>query len=153
MKRRDFYLAAACLVAGGVAFWVLAINSTRRHFAFCQEARAEFESLAKRRPPGVSREQWQSVVAWTLNGHCNILEFRQEIPQRARDKFLLGLRGKLGKPVDLSTIDWIWDQFEILSPSYGPIYSANYRPTSPKRLHEFEEPGSPWRCSWGIEVD
>jgi hypothetical protein len=60
------------------------------------------------------------------------------------------LQDRLNRPVDLGTIDWIWDQFERLSPGYGPTYSQRYRPTSPERLREFQEQGFCWV---GVEVE
>jgi hypothetical protein len=147
--RRLLYFGAACLLAGGVAFWVLVLDPARRHLAFCQESRAELQSLAKRRPTSLSRQQWECVVAWTLNGHANILTFKQDIPQAERDQFLARLRTRLSGYVNLGMVDWVWDEFERLSPSYGPIYSGKCRPTSPERLKEFETPSS----SWCIKVD
>ena len=153
MVRLALCLAGVCLLAAGGAFWLLVIDPAQRHRDFCQSTQAELQSLAHKRPPGVSRQQWESVVAWTLNGHGNILTFKQDIPQPDRDKFLAELRARLAGPVDLDTVDWVWDEFERLCPSYGPIYSGRYRPTSPERLREFETPGSGWNGSWGIKVD
>jgi hypothetical protein len=142
---------AACLLAGGVVFWVRGFDSAGSHAEFCRITRVELESLARKRPEGVTREQWHHVVAWTLNGHGNILEFKQDIPQAERDLFVSELRERLAGPaVDLSTIDWIWDQYERLWPGYGPVYSGRYRPTSPERLREFQREGFTWV---GVEVE
>jgi hypothetical protein len=153
VARRILIVAAACALAGGVAFWVLVVDPAQRHLDFCRSVHVELKSLTKKRPPDVSRQQWKCVVAWTLNGHANILTTFRNNPQAERDRFLAELRERLNGPVTLATIDWIWDQYEMLNPSYGPVYSGRYRPTSPERLREFETPGSSWCASWGLDVD
>jgi hypothetical protein len=138
----------ACILVGGVLFWALVIDPARRHLAFSQAVRAEFEALAKKRPPNVTRKQWENVVAWTLNAKANCIDFAHRIPQGERDRFLAELRERVRGPVDLATIDWIWDEIIRLTPG-GQRYSDNWRPTSPERLQEFEE----GNLTWGIEVD
>jgi hypothetical protein len=151
MTHRVSLVIIACLTAGAVVVWVLKIGPRQRHSAFCQVTAAELKSLAQKRPPDITREQWQHIVAWTLNGHGNILTFKTDIPQAEQDRFVSELRGRLSSQrVDLATIAWIWDQFERLSPSYGPEYSARYRPTAPERLKEFQKQGFSWV---GIEVN
>ena len=124
------------------------VEPTRRHAAFCREVRADLQSLARKRPPSVSRKQWENVVAWTLNAHGNCLTFHADIPQDEMARFEAELKRRLAGPVDLSTIDWIWDEIVRLTPG-GQRYSDNGRPTLPERLREFEEGNQ----SWGIEVD
>jgi hypothetical protein len=43
------------------------------------------------------------------------------------------LEQRLEGHVDMSTIDWIWDEIEAVS-VYGKNYSEDYRPTTPERL-------------------
>lgn len=89
------------------------------------------------------------MVAWTLNAHSNCITFSPNIPQAERDRFLANLQERLRGPVELTTIDWIWDELVRLT-SYGKTYSDNWRPTLPERLREFEEGNSMWV---GIEVE
>ena len=45
---------------------------------------------------------------------------------------------KLKNKIDMSTIDWIWDEISIIS-TIGQLYSDKYRPLTPERLKEAEE--------------
>jgi hypothetical protein len=148
MARRGCLVAAIFLLAGGVAFWLRIVEPIRRHNEFCEKVRADFKSLAKKRPPNVSRKQWENVVAWTLNAHANCLTFHRNIPPDEMVRFEAELKQRLAGPVSLETIDWIWDEIVRLTPG-GQRYSDDWRPTLPERLKEFEE----GNISWGIEVD
>jgi hypothetical protein len=147
MSRRSVLILTACVIALCAVVWVCVIEPNRRHLQFCRETRAEFELLVGKRPPTITRKQWQHVVAWTLNAHANCM-FTRTIPQTDRDQFLTELRRRLQEPVDLTTVDWIWDELVRLTPN-GGTYSDRYRPTTPERLREFEE----GNVTWGIEVD
>jgi hypothetical protein len=127
----------------GVAFWFGVYEPIRRHKDFCTATREELETLAKKRPPDFTREQWNNIVGWTINAHGNTVvatwpRWGSRIPRTEMDRFLAELRRRLSGPVDLATIDWIWDEFERLAPELGPQYSRRYRPTSAEKLREFK---------------
>ena len=147
---RRFWLIMLILAAVGVGFWLGWLEPRKRHQEFCQSVRAELSTLPKKRPPGLTRRQWNNVVGWTIQGHSNSLVANWWIPRAEMDRFLTELRERLRGPVTLSTIDWIWNEFERLAPDYGPTYSRNRRPTSPEKLREFEENGGTWL---GIDAD
>ena len=149
MRRRVLIALAVLVVAGAGAFWLWVLDPALRHAEFCRATKAEFKSLAKKRPPRVTRKQWHHIVAWTLNAHGNCITFARNIPQAERDRFLAELRERLRGPVELATIDWIWDELVRLT-SYGQTYSDQWRPTTPERLREFEEGNSSWV---GVELD
>ena len=150
VRWRFVLIVLAILVAASAgASWLWVIEPVHRHLEFCRATRAEFESLAKKRPPTVTRKQWQSVVAWTLLAHGNCISGAHNIPQAERDRFLTGLRERLRGPVELATIDWIWDELVRLT-STGQRYSDRWRPTTPERLREFEVDNVIWD---GLEVD
>lgn len=152
MKRRWLLAVVACLVAAGAAFWWGLLEPYQRNLDFCEATRAELQTLAKKRPANLSRKQWNNVVAWTLNGHGDILcAERYGIPRAEMVRFEAELRRRLQGPVDLATIDWIWDEFERLAPHNASIYSPKWRPTSPEKLREFEEGNVTW--SLIIEVE
>jgi hypothetical protein len=136
------------LVAGGALFWVRCIHPVLRHAEFCRNVKVELKTLAKKRPPDVTRKQWENVVAWTWNAEGNCLAFHRNIPLEEMTRFEAELKRRLEGPVDLGTIDWIWDEIVRLTPN-GQRYSDDWRPTLPERLKEFEEGNT----SWGIEVD
>jgi hypothetical protein len=147
VKRRYWLALVTCLAIAGAAVWLgLFIDSNQRHTDFCSATRAELETLANKRPPGLTRNQWDNVVLWTINAHGNTLPMmrplplivKRRIPRAEMDRFQAELRQRLSGPVDLATIDWIWDEFERLAPDFGPEYSRRYRPTSPEKVREFE---------------
>jgi hypothetical protein len=150
VERRVLIALVVCLVACGVLSWVRVIDPARRHTEFCRVTRAELEVLTRKRPPNITRKQWHHIVAWTFNAHGNCLTFSPNIPQPERDRFVGELRGRLRGPVNLRTVDWIWDEFVRLAPSVGSSYSEQWRPTSPEKLREFEESHSTWV---GVEVE
>lgn len=143
MSRRVWLVLAACGAAGVVAFWFRVIVPVRRHNEFCREVYAELKTLDEKRPPSITPNQWSHIVAWTKNAHGNTLVASPGIPRAEMDRFLAELRDRLRGPVDLATIDWIWDGFVRLAPGFGPSYSEGWRPTSPAKLREFEAAG-PW---------
>ena len=131
-------------------FWLRVFEPFRRHHEFCRTTRAELETLAKKRPTGISRKQWHHIVNWTLNAHSNTLVATRQMPREEMDRFETELKQRLQGPVDLGTIDWIWDEFVRLAPGWGPSYSERWRPTSPEKLREFEESSD---TIIGVEVD
>src|SRR5262249_4374032 len=76
MARRITTMLATCAIVGALLVWVPILEPARRHRAFCEATEAELMSLTKKRPPNLTRIQWQNVVAWTLNGYANILTFK-----------------------------------------------------------------------------
>jgi hypothetical protein len=137
-----------CLAVAALIFWLEQVEPRRRHQEWCQRVHGELRSLANKRPPELTREQWENVIAWTLNAHGNCLIPCWRIPSSERDRFEAELKRRLRERVDLQTIDWIWDEIVRMSP-YGKTYSDDWRPTLPQRLKEFEE----GKQTWGIEVD
>jgi hypothetical protein len=96
------------------------------HRRFVQPARHSdaieqmIQSLALRRPPHVTRGQWASAVAWTNNLHGNsLLPFETDAPTLAA--FAERFKKKLDGEVDMTTIDWIWEEYADLTP-HGAQY-------------------------------
>ena len=142
-------VAAICVAIAASYGWYAILDPALRHAEFCRVTRAEFESLAHKRPAGITRKHWHHIVGWTLNAHGNCLTFSRDIPQADRDRFVSELRSRLNGQVDIATVDWIWDELVRLT-SYGQTYSDNWRPTTPDRLQEFAVSNSRWS---GLEVD
>jgi hypothetical protein len=147
--RRILLGYAAFIASCVIGFWLWFIVPAKRDAAFYRATKAEFQSLAKKRPPNITRNQWHHIVAWTLNAHANCFSVVRSIPQEEREQFLKELRERLQSDVDLATIDWIWDELVRLT-SYGQTYSERWRPTSPEKLLEFEADGIIWA---GVYVD
>ena len=136
VKSRTWLVAIAVLLIGvGTSWYVRYLRPIQRWWSFCDVTRSDLETLSSQRPPDLSVEYWSFVVDWTLNAHSNCLT-HQDITQQNRDQFSQQLKQQLARPVDLRTIDWIWDEIARISP-HGQRYSDNYRPTAPEHLREF----------------
>ena len=142
-----FGLVAA--VTAGALFWINVIEPSRRHFAFCQDVTSQLETLAYKRPSGLSRQQWQQIFSWTLNANANTFPWAKEMAPADMDEFQINLRKELSQPVTLNTVDWIWDEMARLTPT-GRRYADRYRPTTQQKLQEFTEGGG---LSSYIEVE
>jgi hypothetical protein len=152
MGRKSYQLFCAsiglCVLTAGALIWFRMTQPLQRHSEFYHRVRADLETLAKKRPPNVTRKQWEQIVGWTLNAHGNCLASQQNMPPEEMNRFEAELTQRLQGTVDLGTIDWIWDEIVRLTSS-GRTYSDRWRPTSPEKLKEFEEGNH----SWGIDVD
>lgn len=94
------------------------------------------DGLAQRRPNGVTRKQWAWVVGWTHDAVCNCLSIPSYITDEERYyRFVDELERAVRGEITMSTIDWIWDEFEGISKN-GKSYSENWRPTTPKHFRE-----------------
>ncbi|VTR93265.1 Uncharacterized protein OS=Rhodopirellula europaea SH398 GN=RESH_04568 PE=4 SV=1 [Gemmata massiliana] len=107
-----------------------------RHREFCRAVDSELKTLANKCPPDVTRQQWRNVVGWTLNDFRGWLAKSTHIRQEDRGRFLTELRDRLSGPVDLGTVDWLYDELERLTSRFGPPFF--WRPTTPERLRQFE---------------
>jgi hypothetical protein len=120
----------------GVAFGLAALRSyilpDLEHQRWSGRVRRSLEGLASKCPPEVSRARWDHIVSWTLNAHANCCSIRGAVIADERGPFADELERRLRGPVDLETIDWIWDEFERIS-IYGKQYSDCWRPTRPQR--------------------
>jgi hypothetical protein len=92
------------------------------------------QELAQHQPTGVSIRQWSFVVGWTGTAVGNIFFVPSSVKDNQKyydfaDEFEQRLQGN----VDMSTINWVWDQYEELS-EIGRGYSERFRPTTPERL-------------------
>lgn len=151
VARRLPRAVAACVIIAIIALPAWWVERSYRHNQFCRTTRAELETLARKRPPGVTRDQWKQVVGWTLNAHGNTLPFRMLIPRAEMARFETELRERLSGPVDLNTVDWIWDEFVRLCGDGARRYSDNWRPTRAGRLREPEKGYNPGHFE--MEVD
>ena len=100
---------------------------------------SHIKSLAYKRPSELSKLEWESAVAWTLNLHANsllsheanhaaIASLEQEIRERAE-----------GKEVSLEVIVWIWNAYANISP-----HGREYQKWKPVMLEEIKSGGAHW---------
>lgn len=132
----------ASFLFGGFAWLHRTILAPRR------EARAVerlLESLVDRRPDGVTRGQWGSAVAWTLNLHSNsMLMFEASAPRIAI--FKEELQDRLSDRVSMKTIYWIWSEYAKLT-----RHGADYQRFQVQMINEIDNVG-PNDDPWGMDV-
>jgi len=84
--------------------------------------------LATKRPGEIPPGQWEYAIGWTLNLHSNCASNCRTTAATDLEAFALALEDKCAGNIDLSIIDWIWDEYERITPN-GKYYSNLYRPT------------------------
>ncbi len=135
-------VTAIGILLGLVTWFDRSFLASRRHSHAIQR---RIESLVQRRPPQVTRGQWASAVAWTLNLHGNsMLGFKADA--RTLIDFEDRFDAKLAGNVDRATIAWIWDEYAKLTP-----HGANYQKFREVMLEEMNEVG-PNDDPWGLMV-
>jgi|SRR5262245_4006302 len=133
------------MVAVPPVVWFFAFEPLRSHARWYNRVRDAIRELASRRPPEVSRGQWEFVIGWTLNLHANCGGSAGAEGREWQEAFVAELKRRLQGPVGLNTIDWIWDEYERAT-RHGKDYSDRWRPTRPENLAQAEY------VSFGIQV-
>ena len=109
-----------------------------------QQIDATVESLAKKRPPTMTRGQWASAVAWTGNlVCCSALWSEADVDELRR--FQRELEARAEGDVDMGTILWIWNEVGSLTRS-----GKDYQRFRPQMLEEIETVGpndDPWHMN------
>jgi hypothetical protein len=141
MRRRHLLLSGLIVVAtgGGAAFWFLGLEPVIAHRRWYDRVRRGILSLLPRRPPDVGPGAWEFAVGWTMNLHGNCGSAHTWVDRSGADQFAEELDRRLGGPVGLATIDWIWDEYARFSRG-GERYSSQYRPTRSSDM-EGAQPG------------
>ncbi len=84
--------------------------------------------LAEKNPEGLSPSQWAFCLHSTWNLHSNYGTY-EYFDLKYRNTFLAQLDRRLIGKVNLSTIDWIWDEY-VKHSNGGSHYSQLYRPST-----------------------
>jgi len=134
-----------CIAVCGCLFaYVAIVHGRLTHWYESVEDR--LLALAERRPEEIPPAEWAFCLLYTWNLHTN---HGPGFESSQRDRFLAEFDKRLKGRVDLSTIDWIWDEYVAHSKG-GAHYSQMCRPTSAMVHREFleAEPGKfqlqPW---------
>lgn len=90
------------------------------------------QSLADKRPSDMSPDQWACAVAWTSSLHAKSLLLSQTSTLEIA-AFEQRLREKLAEPVDMQTIDWIWEEYANAGPA-----GEGYQRFKPQMLKDIE---------------
>ena len=131
IRRLMIVVAAAGFM--GIVYYLL-LHPFVEHRRWYRDVEYRIVCLAERRPDDVDPKQWAACLHWTWNLHGNYGDISY-FDARARYPFLAEFDRRLVGKVDLSTVDWIWDQY-VLHTRGGRRYSNNYRPTTAERLKE-----------------
>jgi hypothetical protein len=117
----------------GFSYWRFQ-RSHERHDQWCRDIEDHIVMLADKRPEGVTAGQWAHCLSWTsqLHGNCGGYAY---FDHSNRTEFLAEFDRRLAGPVDLGTIDWIWDEY-VAHSTCGRDYARNHRPTDPERLRD-----------------
>ena len=138
--RRAFTLLELLVVVAIIAVLVCTFlfNPLAVHVRWYDRVRGDIHSLAHKRPPEVSKGQWEFVVGWTNNLHGNCGSVRGSVDLEWRFAFEAELKRRLQGPITLADVEWIWDEYAKHT-SYGQTYSDRWHPLrSPEFPHATE---------------
>jgi hypothetical protein len=109
------------------------------------QIRATIASLAEKRPPTMTREQWASAVEWTEKlGGNSLLHSEANVDELRR--YQRELKERTAGKVDMMTILWIWDQHARLTRA-----GKNYQRFRQQMLDEIASVG-PNDDPWALNV-
>jgi hypothetical protein len=126
---------AACVVPPAV--WVF------QQVAFAQDRRAAYDlitHLRHRRPPDVDERTWEMASGWAITAYCNVCFSPEHVSHDELRRFRADLEGRLREPVDLATVDWVWDRLGRTGPRgrsyqqrFEPLYRESLEAMRPRR--------------------
>ncbi len=139
-------------IVGMTFFWFWFLDPMLQHGRWYNRVRDDMKALTHKRPPEVSKGQWEFAVGWTINlhGNCGSINSLTSLNSTAdanwRDKFATELERRLAGSMTIADIEWIWDEY-VRNTTHGATYSEKWRPT---KAEEF--PQVSVGC-FGIHVD
>lgn len=98
----------------------------REYRCIVQQTRSKIELLSARRPPNVSPDQWQRAVDWTSNVVVQIYFSPDHGDLDSLKRLCKSLDKKIAGQVDLTTLQWVWDQCEKAE-GFGQVYAIKLR--------------------------
>lgn len=111
-----WYAMSAFIVVVVIVVFDRTIGNQLRCVRAADAILKDIDSLVLRPPTDVAQEQWDVAVYWTHNLHCNsLLAFQSSLGEirRFRDELATRVRSD----VDMSTVDWIWERYAVLTRS------------------------------------
>jgi hypothetical protein len=136
-----FLIVVLCLTV-----WLALIAPLHTHSRWYWRIRGDIMELVHKRPPELSKGQWEFVVGWTINLHANCGGIYSSVDPAWPDGFANELERRLAGPITLADIEWIWDEY-VTYAKYGQTYSEKWRPTQAEGFLQVQE-----GC-FGIRVD
>ena len=131
-------LIVVILSIPGLALWHFKIRPHREGMRTDKQMQRAILQLATKCPADVSRERWAHCIGWTWQLHGNYGPY-WHWDQDERQGFIEELEQRVNGPVDMATIDWIWNQY-VEHADGGENYEG-YRPTRPESLAEVDSYG------------
>jgi len=128
MKPREYFwfvglaLVITCVVPLGVRVYQV--------FAYAHEQRAAqraIDQLCVRRPMGVNADTWEFASDWANTAYCNICFSPEHVSHDELRRFRADLEDRLRRPIDLGTIDWVWNRLGKTGP-HGRSYQRRFEP-------------------------
>jgi hypothetical protein len=126
----------ALLVGIGVGFYFMELAPMQRQFQVRDRMSLTILSLAERRPPELTEDQWAYCILWTWNLHSNYSSFASYISTDDLERIEKGLRERTKSEVSLETIDWFWDEYTGANSKVANY--DHFRPTAPENRADFE---------------
>jgi hypothetical protein len=105
------------------------------------EQRATLElmrQLRDRRPVGVDADRWEYASGWAITAYCNICFSPGYVPLDELKRFRTELEERLREPVDLTTIDWVWERLGKTG-AHGQKYRERFEPEYREGLKNMTE--------------
>lgn len=113
---------AACVMSPAMRVW--------GHFAYRRDQRVAMESvrqLRDQRPRDVDADTWEMASGWAITAYCNVCFSPEHVSHDELRRFRVDLEEQLRRPVDLSTIDWVWERLGQTGP-HGARYRERFEP-------------------------
>jgi len=139
-QRGLFVIAGIYVTSVALAFgWLFYKGSVHRRWH--DHVNALILELGPKRPAVVTPEQWAHCLQWTWNLHANY-GWQSYFPGDQREPFVRDFERHLTEPVNLDTIDQIWDDYARHAPQSNRY--MHFRPTTPEMLEQVSPDSVAW---------
>ena len=129
----------ALILISLVLFLLANVYLMSRHRRASARMATAIYKLSVSRPPELTDAQWAYCIAWTLRLNENYGSYPY-VSTHDLGRIAEGLEERIGRGPDLTTIDWVWDQY---IEAYPPASTyERFRPTSPQNRAEFQGGGN-----------
>lgn len=116
-------LFALCI---GLITMCIFVVRQRSFYILSRQTRDKIESLTARCPAGVPPKQWQNALSWTANLIGQEYSSPVDSDPDSLKQLYQALDDRIKGPVDLTTLQWVWDQCEK-APRAGAEYAIKFR--------------------------
>ncbi len=120
-------------------FLLFKMYEFNRHHAVSEKMNLAILRLSVVCPPGLTEDQWAYCITWTWMMHGNYGSVPSYVPTDELDRIGDELNHKIDHGADLTTIDWIWDEYIKAYPRVRVF--NHYRPTSAENKEQLRACG------------